>query len=150
MGYIHELRKLVGNMPIICVGATIVVYNKYRQILLQLRGDTNTWGLPGGSVEEGERVEGTAKRELYEETGLEVDELKLINVLSGPEYFFVYPNGDQMHTIIVLYEALGVKGNLKIDGDETKELKYFDLSLLPQLESRTKNIITWLDNNKNY
>ena len=102
MGYIQEIRQMVRNCPIIAIGATIIVYNEKNEILLNQRTDTGTWGIPGGSMESGKVAEKTARRELYEETGLEVDDLKLIDVLSGPEYFFVYPNGDQMHTVVIL------------------------------------------------
>lgn len=144
MGYIQELRKIIGNKPIIAIGATIVLYNQHGEILLQHRTDTNTWGLPGGSMEMGENIEDTARRKLLEETGLEATKLKLINVLSGLEYFFIYPNGDQIHTVIVLYEAIEVKGELRINDNESKELKYFNFNSLPELESRAENVISWL------
>lgn len=144
MGYIQELRNLIGNRPIIAVGATIMVYNQIGEILLQHRTDTNTWGLPGGSMEMGENIEETARRELFEETGLVAIKLKLLNVLSGPEFFFVYPNGDQMHTVIVLYEAIGVEGDLQINDNESKELRYFNLDAMPELESRAESVIRWL------
>lgn len=135
MGYIQELRNLIGSRPIIAIGATIIVFNQKGEILLQHRTDANTWGLPSGSMEMGENIEDTARRELFEETGLAATRLKLLNVLSGPEYFFIYPNGDQVHTVIVLYEAIGVKGELHINDNENKELKYFNVDSLPELES---------------
>ena len=144
MGYIQDLRKLIGNSPIITIGATIIVYNQDGEILLQHRTDTNTWGLPGGSMEAGESIKETARRELFEETGLAATKLKLLNVLSGPEYFFTYPNGDQIHTVIVLYEAIEVKGDIHINDNESKELKYFNVNYLPELESRAENVIRWL------
>jgi 8-oxo-dGTP pyrophosphatase MutT (NUDIX family) len=144
MGYIQDLRKLIGSKPIIAVGATIVVYNKNSEILFQHRTDTDIWGLPGGSMEAGENIEETAKRELFEETGLIAKKLKLLNVLSGPEFFFVYPNGDQVYTVIVLYQAIEVEGDLHINDDESKELKYFNLDFLPELESRAENVVKWL------
>lgn len=89
MGYIQEIRQMVGHYPIIAIGATIIVYNEKNEILLNRRTDTGTWGIPGGAMEPGEVAEKTARRELYEETGLEVEDLKLIDVLSGQEYFYV-------------------------------------------------------------
>lgn len=144
MGYIQDLRNLIGNRPIIAIGATIIVYNQIGEILLQHRTDTNTWGLPGGSMEMGENIEETARRELFEETGLVAIKLKLLNVLSGPEFFFVYPNGDQMHTVIVLYKAIEVEGDLQINDNESKELRYFNLDAMPELESRAESVIRWL------
>lgn len=88
MNYIMNLRKYIGHEPIIVVGATALVFNKSGEILLNLRSDTNTWGIPGGSMELGENLQETAIRELYEETGLIATKLELIDVLSGDEYYF--------------------------------------------------------------
>jgi 8-oxo-dGTP pyrophosphatase MutT (NUDIX family) len=72
MGYIEELRKLVGNRPVILTGAKVIVFNALGQILLQYRTDTKMWGLPGGLMELGESLEETALREVQEETGLTI------------------------------------------------------------------------------
>lgn len=141
MGYISELREYVGTRPLIGVGATIIVWDSEGRILLQHRSDTNNWGIPGGAMEPGETMEDTARRELYEETGLEAGELKLLDVLSGPEFFFQYPNGDQLHGVIVLYEATSVSGELRANDDESKDLAYFSLESLPDLESRAAEVI---------
>lgn len=51
MGYIMNLRKYVGHEPIIGLGATTLVFNDKNELLLNLRTDTNTWSIPGGSME---------------------------------------------------------------------------------------------------
>ena len=51
MGYIMDLRKHIGHDPLIGVGATTLVFNDNNELLLNLRTDTNTWGIPGGSME---------------------------------------------------------------------------------------------------
>ena len=51
MGYIMELRKHIGHDAMIGVGATTLVFNDKNELLLNLRTDTNTWGIPGGSME---------------------------------------------------------------------------------------------------
>jgi 8-oxo-dGTP diphosphatase len=55
-------------------------------LLIQRRNPpfAGSWALPGGFVEEGERVIDAAPRELAEETGLQVDELDLLGVYDTP------------------------------------------------------------------
>jgi hypothetical protein len=49
MGYIMDLRKVVGNRPLIMVGASVILLDSSNRMLLQLRTDNNSWGLAGGS-----------------------------------------------------------------------------------------------------
>ena len=67
MGYIEELRKVVGTRPLILVGSAIIILNDKQVLLLQYRSDTYDWGVPGGAMELGETTEETARRELFEE-----------------------------------------------------------------------------------
>ena len=64
MGYIKKLRKKIGHDPIINVGATVLVFNEKNEVLLNLRSDTNNWGIPGGSKELKETLKECAIREL--------------------------------------------------------------------------------------
>lgn len=100
MGYIEDLRKIVGHRPLIYVGAVVVVVDEHGRILLQQRRfPEGAWGIPGGLMELGESTEDVAKRELYEETRLSVDELTLINVYSGSEHFIKAANGDEFYVV---------------------------------------------------
>ena len=146
MDYIMNLRKHVGHEPLIGLGATTLVFNDKNEILLNLRSDTNTWGIPGGSMELHETIEETAVRELKEEAGISADKLELVTVLSGDEYYFEYPNGDKMCTVIVLFKVLNYTGEIKVSDDESKQLKFFSLDALPNMESRAKAIIDKINN----
>ncbi|MBR2132133.1 MAG: NUDIX domain-containing protein, partial [Oscillospiraceae bacterium] len=121
------MRKHIGHDPLIGVGATTLVFNGKKELLLNLRTDTNTWGIPGGSMELYETIEETAIRELKEEVGIRADELELITVLSGKDYYFEYPNGDKMCTVIVLFKVLDYDGTIKVSDNESKALKFFPL-----------------------
>lgn len=46
MGYIEELRELVGNRPLILVRPSVAIINKLEQILL-VKYDDQSWGIPG-------------------------------------------------------------------------------------------------------
>ncbi len=139
MGYLSKLREKVGHDTIIMVGATAFVENENGEILMQLRSDTDDWGLPGGSMEIGETVEDAAKRELFEETGLKAGGAELMGVFSGKEYFYVYPNGDRVDTLIILYRMTEVTGVPSVTDGESQRLEWFKKDSLPSpLEARTE------------
>ncbi len=139
--YIKNIRKFIGHEPLIVVGTNIIVMNDKNEILLQKRRDFNIWGLPGGNMEPGERIEETAKRELFEETGLKAASLTFLEVMSGPEYYYVFPNGDQIYAVVCVFRAFGITGHLKMDEIESLDLKYFDLNALPELDGLPKRVI---------
>ncbi|MBQ5318416.1 MAG: NUDIX hydrolase [Oscillospiraceae bacterium] len=146
MSYISNLRKYIGHEPLINIGATVIVMNDKNEILLNLRSDTNTWGIIGGGMELGESLEETAARELMEESNLTAEHFELIDLLSGEELYFKYPNGDETYTVIALYHAIGVSGKLKINDDESCKLQYFPIDKLPPLESRAEYVINKIRN----
>lgn len=143
MSYIGQMRKYIGHQPMLSAGATVVVI-KDNKILLNLRSDTNTWGIPGGAIELGETLEETATRELKEETNLDCNSFTLLNVFSGKDFYFKYPNGDELYSVVALYLANDVAGELKITDGESFKLEYFSKNDLPNLESRAKVIMDWL------
>lgn len=132
MGYIMNLRKFVGHRPLLQVGASVIVVDEQERILLQLRRDNNTWGYSGGSVELDENVETAAKRELYEETGLVADDLQLLGVFSGKEMHNVYPNGDEVSNVDIVYICKKYSGKLHCQADEVERLNFFEISELPK------------------
>lgn len=126
MGYVEELRKLVGQRPLILVGAVVVVRNDSGEILLQHRSDGD-WGLPGGLMDLGESLEDTARREVLEETGLQVGSLTLLGVFSGPEYYLKVANGDELFSVTAVYLTQEFQGEITADGLESREVRFFPL-----------------------
>ena len=143
MGYITEIRKHIGHAPMLSAGATVAVI-KDGKILLNLRSDTNTWGIPGGALELGETLEQTAARELKEETNLSASAFRLLNVFSGPDFYFKYPNGDELYSVVTLFLAEDVMGELRITDGESLQLRYFGKRELPVLECRAEAVTDWL------
>lgn len=132
MGYIEGLRKLVGHRPLIFVGSVVIVVDEEGRILLQQRKfPEGAWGIPGGLMELGESTEDVARRELFEETRLQVDELTLINVYSGPEHFIRAANGDEFYVVTTAYYAENAIGDLIVDKAESITFKYFQPHELP-------------------
>ncbi len=129
------LDDRVCHIPFIQTGSAIIIRNENKEILLQERTDRNMWGLPGGCQELGEDLRETAIREAYEETGikLDIENLVLINTLSGNLRKNSYPNGDIVYNNTSLYLAdVFINSLEKLKGDsETKRLKFFSLDDIP-------------------
>ncbi len=153
MNYVEDLRKLVGHMPLILLGSVVIIIDKDKNILLQKRKTTNygAWGLPGGLMELGESTEDTARREVFEETGLTVGKLNLIDIFSGPEYFLKLNNGDEFYSVTVAYYSNEVSGNMNMDESEGLDLKFISLDELPEkmVKSHRKIIEVFCEKFKN-
>jgi 8-oxo-dGTP pyrophosphatase MutT (NUDIX family)/GNAT superfamily N-acetyltransferase len=130
--YISSLRKILGHAPILQCGASVILINPNGELLLQKRRDNGCWGFHGGSVELDEIVEETAKRELFEETGLTAVKLELFGVLSGPELHYVYPNGDAVSNVDIVYLCREYSGRLKPNISEVIEFQFFHPNEIPE------------------
>ncbi|MCA1057710.1 NUDIX hydrolase [Rossellomorea aquimaris] len=148
MEYFKYLRQYVGHKPIILPGSVVIIVNEQNEILLQKRHNGN-WGLPGGLMDLGESFEEVAQREVFEETGLVVENLKLLNVLSGSQYYLKVPNGDELYSATAVYYTKDVTGDIKIDYSESKDMKYFATDNLPyELTENDKGFIEEYINRK--
>lgn len=134
MGYIQELRALVGHRQLIAGGARAVIRDQTGAVLLQLRGDFHTWGLPAGAMELGESIWDTLCREVREETGLTVLKARPFAVYSHPRHSTTYPNGDQIQPLTTAFLVEEWSGTPAPDGDETLDLRFFPLDALPPEE----------------
>lgn len=131
LSYIGELRALVGTRPLILPGAAVIVVDSRQQILLLQRADTGGWGLPGGFMDPSETLEETARREVMEETGLEIDDLSLMHVFSGPAQYFRYPNGDEVFNVTTVYTATSRDWSYRLDPQEVAAAELFAVDRIP-------------------
>jgi len=66
----------------------VIIFNEKKQFLLLKRADKNhDWDLPGGHVKKGENVATGGKREVKEETNLEISQLELVKKHKNVAYF---------------------------------------------------------------
>lgn len=124
-GYISKMRKFVGHSTIIQCAASIICIDDLGRLLLGKRTDNGMWGYSGGAVEIDEKVEDCAKRELYEEMGLIANEIEFFCINSGVETHYIYPNGDEVSNIEIVYLCKDYSGVIK-DSDEMTDLCFFN------------------------
>ena len=77
--------------------------------------NVGTWALPGGHLEHGETFEQCAVREVAEETGMEIEDVKF---LTATESIF---EADQKHYVTIFVKAFASKSP---GGDEPKVCRF--------------------------
>ena len=119
----------------------VVFHNSSKQnlkiLLVQRKNEPfkNDWALPGGFLEDEEPLEEGAKRELKEETGLQIFEVHQLKAFGNPGRD---PRG---RTISIAFWG-EVFSEEKVEGnDDAKDAKWFDLENLPELAFDHKQII---------
>lgn len=101
-------------------------------LLLMRRSDNGQWGLPGGYVERGESVESAVRREVFEETGVEIAPGRLVGVYSDPKtQVIAYPDGNRVHAVNLCFEARAVGKGSPTTPEETLETGWFEPEGLP-------------------
>ena len=83
------------------------------------------WSLPGGFMEIGETPQQAIKREMFEETGLNVIESSLLNIAS-------HLNGYYGDVLIIGFLVVADNNDLQ-PGDDVSEAKFFTISERPRL-----------------
>ena len=132
--YVEWLRGQIGPRKVFLPFATVIVRDDKNRVLLQRRTDFEFWGLPGGVLEMDEEIEAGARRELLEETGLTVGDLRLVGIYTDPKYDVQYPNGDQVQQFTFCLEGQVAGGRMQPDGKETTDQRFIFVDDLRQYD----------------
>lgn len=127
LGMAWEAARLVWRRPVL--GILAVAIDGEGRIVMIRRRDTGTWALPGGFAEWGERLEEALVREVREETGYEVREVRrVVGIYSAPR------RDPRVHSVAVLVEAVveAGPGAWKANPAEVIEVRAFAVEALPE------------------
>ncbi len=122
--YIQAAIGVLVHHPI--TGTSIIPVLSDGRIVLVQRRDNGKWSLPGGMVDWGEDIPTTVRRELEEETGLELVKInRLVGVYSDPK------RDPRFHSICIVVEA-AVDGAIHVhDNLEVSEARAFSPGEIP-------------------
>ncbi len=129
-GFVQEWLASVGEgvpgyvTPKIAIGAA--VGNEQGELLLIKRADSGVWLYPTGWADVGYSASEVAAKEVLEETGLEVEPVRLIMVLDGLRLGFTHV---PLYSLVFLCRPLG--GQLQAHPLECADLGWFAEDALP-------------------
>ena len=136
------MRKNIEYPKRPIAGVGVVVFRNEEVLLVKRKKAPykGQWSIPGGKQRLGETVTKAARRELMEETGVEVNELTLIDVID-----IIVPDEEGKilyHYIVADYRAHWLSGECS-PGDDAQDVQWFNLNKLGSISllDKTRKII---------
>jgi len=132
-----------GRVP----GGVAAVRDGAGRLLLSRRVDNALWVLPGGRLELGETIAEAVVREVFEETGVEVEVTGFAGIHTDPGHVIAYDDGLVLQEFSVCLHARPVAGLARADGVETSEVRWFEpgelagLDLHPVMRRRIADVL---------
>lgn len=110
--------------PVPTVGA--LIFNHAGEVLMvRTRKWSDRWGMPGGKIQMGESMVDALRREIREETGLEIEDVRFEitqDCINPPEYY------RSAHFVLVNYTCRTRTDGLVVLNDEAQEYKWVPLA----------------------
>ena len=128
---VEEWLKSVGHgvpgyvTPKVAIGA--IVGNDDGELLLIQRADSGVWLFPTGWADVGYSAAEVAEKEVHEETGMEVEAVRLISVLDGMRQGFTR---SPLYSLVFQCRVVG--GELKGHPLEVTDVGFFSQDALPE------------------
>ena len=127
--YLGQIRPLIGKRSLIITAARAVIRDQRDRILFIRRRDNGLWAMPAGCQELDESISDCLRREVKEETGLDVISATPIAIYSQLPIVTVY--GDPYQLFLVQFLVGEWSGTLVTETDETVDARFFGLDELP-------------------
>lgn len=127
---------MIGHKRMMSVGLGCLIIDEKERVLLEKRTDNGKYCLPGGSINFDETVLEGLKREIKEETNIEIKEARLLMISSGKKQELIYPNGDVTDYVDLIFvsHVRSDEIHMRIADGESSLLKFYSFDELPPEE----------------
>ena len=133
MTQIHSGDR-IGRNGHLRVGCSAAIFDEDgTRVLLTRRSDNGMWCLPSGAMDPGESAEEACQREVWEETGLQVEVLRLAGIYTTPNELVEYPDGTKVQIVALSFVARITAGEPSLS-DETTAFGWFTPSEMEALQ----------------
>ncbi len=135
---VKMMDKRRGDRPVATVGA-LIHDGAGNLLMIRTHKWSDKWGIPGGKIERGETSENALKREISEETGLDISDIRFVMVqdcIESPEFF------RNEHFLLLNYLAKAVSHEVTLN-DEAEEFIWCKMeeALALDLNTATKVLL---------
>lgn len=137
--YVLRLREKIGHDLLIVPSVAVLLFDDAQRVLLVRHDDRGLWVAPGGTVDPDEHPEDTAKREMLQETGIDVELERILGAFGGPEFRVRHANGDQVGYVMTVYEARAAGELPAFDDPEGDGVGFFSRERI-----ETMDTVSWL------
>ena len=124
------MQRQYPSQPLIGVGAIIIHQSKILIVKRANEPAKGLWSIPGGVVELGEHLHGAIKREVKEETGLEVDIERLVDAVDN---IVLDVEGRIQYHYVLLDYLCRLRGGVLKAADDVHEIQWIPLRALHSL-----------------
>jgi len=112
----------------------VLIQNPEGKFLIMHGSKFTHWTIPGGHIEIGESIEEAVKREVKEETGLDVYDIEFVSIEENVFDKDFYKDRKPIHAIFLDYCAKTDEKEVKPDGREFNEYKWVSLEEIELLD----------------
>jgi 8-oxo-dGTP pyrophosphatase MutT (NUDIX family) len=112
---------------------TAVVENDSNELLMVERSDNGLWALPGGAQDLGESVIDAVKREVKEETGIDIEVEELSGIYSDPGHVIAYDDGEVRQEFSLCFRGRPTGGSLRTSS-ETRRVSWVPVDKIDGME----------------
>jgi phosphoglycolate phosphatase len=122
-GTLSPPEKEDSKLPIVTVGA-VIFDSRGKALMLRTHKWSNLWGIPGGKIKFGESSEDALRREIKEETNLDVRDIRFVLVqdcIHSKEFY------RDAHFVLLNYTCVADNPSEVVLNDEAEEFQWLDL-----------------------
>lgn len=138
------MKRLYPDQPVVGIGAVIVREGKLALIKRGNEPAKGKWSIPGGHVELGETPEQAVIRETKEETGLDVENPLLVDVVTNVD---LDDNGKIKYHYVIIDYFVHVKNGEAEAASDAAELRWVPLDQVEEYDL-TKSFRLFFKNNR--